>query len=48
MIEAKDVSPNLLYEWFPMSRQDIADVLNDEENMPDAHCTEDDSHIQAD
>lgn len=36
MIEPQDVPSSLLYEWFPLTRQDIADVLNDEERMEEA------------
>ena len=35
-ITPEDVPPHLLYEWHPLTRQDIADVLNDQEHMPDA------------
>lgn len=35
MIEPQDIPPHLIYEWAPLTRQDIADVLNDEERMPE-------------
>lgn len=43
MIEPQNIPPHLIYEWAPLTRQDIADVLNDEERMPDAYSTTNDS-----
>lgn len=36
MWTAETIPPHLIYEWAPLTAQDVADCLNDEENMADA------------